>query len=582
MTFRAKPVTKRSSRPSRAHESRRTLFMNIGFGLVVVAAVGILLAAAGAAWYGDNYGTVATVNGVNITRADYRTRYKIEAWRFSEAEARLRDEANAGHITAAQRDQAIASLQQQAQSLDTLTLQHLIDSELQKQLAAQEGVTVTDAQIQQRLTDEATTAEQRHIYVIEVQPQVSAGATDPTAEQVAAAQAKADQALADIKGGKSFQDVAKAVSTSATSVQGGDLGWYMASNSLDPAFSKAVFAASLNQPTDVIKGADGIFRIGEVTEISPKTVDSGYDKRITDAGISLSDYKAVVASDVRRDELDSHVVASVVDTATVQRRVSEIWVPEPQGVGDEVQVRHILFAPNHITDQTQLSALPSDDPAWTTAQKAAQAAYDQLKPLVGTPQLETEFQKLASQESDDPGSKSNGGLLPYYTRDQVDQQFGDAIFATGLKQGDLIGPVRTQYGWHVILFENRRADPQSRIDTAKLQADASGGDFAAIAKQVSEGPDASTGGDIGWVAKYQLNQQLEDAIFATPIGKTSDVVEVSGGGFYLFKVWEQQTRKPDATQTTTLQSSAFTNWYAAQKAKATITQDVTALPSPGA
>lgn len=556
--------------------------MNIGFGAVVIVAIGILISAAGAAWYADHYGSIASVNGVDISRDAYRTRYAIEAWRLSEAEARLRDEANAGHITAAQRDSAIASLQQESQSLSSLVMSRLIDAELQKQLATQEGITVTDADIQQRLTDEATTPEQRHVYVIEVQPQVSAGATDPTQQQIDAAKAKADQALADIKGGKSFQDVAKAVSTSATSVQGGDLGWYSTSNSLDPAFSTAVFAAAADQPTAVIKGADGIFRIGEVTKISPKKVDPNYQQRITDAGISMSDYKAVVASDVRREKLQTKIVASVVDTATVQRHVSEIYLPEPQGSGDQVQVRHILFAPNHITDQTQLGALPSDDPAWKTAEQAAQAAYDKLKPLVGTPQLETEFQQMASQLSDDPGSKDQGGLLPYYTRDQLDQQFGDAIFANGLKPGDLIGPVRTQYGWHVILFENRRPDPQSRMSAAKLQAEASGADFAAIAKAVSEGPDAATGGDIGWVAKYQLNQQLEDAIFSTPVGKTSDVVEVSGDGFYLFKVWEEQTRKPEGAQVDTLKSSAFTNWYALKKAQATITQDTANVPSPGA
>jgi hypothetical protein len=38
------------------------------------------------------------------------------------------------------------------------------------------------------------------------------------------------------------------------------------------------------------------------------------------------------------------------------------------------------------------------------------------------------------------------------------------------------------------------------------------------------------------VAKGQLADQLTNAIFATPIGKVSDVVTVAGDGTYLFKV----------------------------------------------
>ena len=42
---------------------------------------------------------VASVDGVSISRTDYRARYKIEAWRYDQAEARLRDEFNAGRLT---------------------------------------------------------------------------------------------------------------------------------------------------------------------------------------------------------------------------------------------------------------------------------------------------------------------------------------------------------------------------------------------------------------------------------------------------------------------------------------------------
>ncbi|MGH2513382.1 MAG: peptidylprolyl isomerase, partial [Candidatus Limnocylindrales bacterium] len=83
------------------------------------------------------------------------------------------------------------------------------------------------------------------------------------------------------------------------------------------------------------------------------------------------------------------------------------------------------------------------------------------------------------------------------------------------------------------------------------------------------------GGDLGWIAPDQLDAATEAAIFAAPVGGVSPVVTLSDG-LYIFKVNQQQSRLPDATQIVTLQNSAFTNWYAEKKAKANISgPDVT-------
>jgi parvulin-like peptidyl-prolyl isomerase len=578
MTVRAKPVVKRSSRRDRGGEGRRTLLINIGFAVVVVVAIGILLAAAAASYYGDHLTSVATVNGTGISRDAYRVRYTIENWRIDESESRLRDEAQAGRITTTQRDQATSALEQQRSSLSTLVLQRLEDSTLQAQLAKQEGVTVTSADVDQRLVDEATRPEERHIYAVEVAPKTS-GSTTPTAAEDAAAQSAAEQALKDIQAGQKFEDVSKAVSTTGVALQNGDLGWYSATSTLDKTFLDAMFAAQKGVVSGVIKGADGTYRIGKVVDISPKSVDQSYQQKIKDAGINIDDYKAVVRSDLIDQRLSDKITASVTDTATVQRRVGEIYVPQPTGAGDEVHVSHILFSPNGITDTTQLQNLPSSDPAWAKAKADAQAEYDKLKSLTGTA-LETQFATDASAMSDDTGTKSDGGQLPWITRDQLDPGFGDAVFASGLKKDDLLGPVASSFGYHVILFEARRPDPESRINDAGLAASAKGADFATVAKQYSEGPDASTGGDLGWVAKYQLSSDKEKAIFATPIGGNSSVVNVPNDGLYIFHVYEEQTRKPEGTQLDTLKSSVFTNWYAEKKAAATITEDQANIPAP--
>jgi parvulin-like peptidyl-prolyl isomerase len=572
MTFRAKPVG-RTGRPTRDHQSRRSLYTNLGFGLAIVAAILILLVGTGLAYYNDHFGPIATVNGTAISRDDYRTRLEIELWRFDQAEQLVRDEFSAGRISQAERDAGISSIDQQRQAATALTQQRLIDAELQRQIAPAQGVEVTPAEVDARMLDEATREEQRHGWLIEVEPEIAADADEPTEAQVAAAKETAEKALADLRAGKDWEEVAKATSTAGSAAQGGDIGWVNAQANLDEVFRTALFAVAVDTPTDVVEGEDGTFRIGRVTDILEASVDPAYEQKLIDKGIVIADYRKVVEADVRRQELDDRITASVATTPTTQRRVSEIYLAVSQGAGDEVKVSHILYAPNDIANQADLDALEDDDPAWEAARVEAQSAYDKLKPFVGTSELETEFSTLAREESDEPGADTSGGDLPYFTRDQVDRQFGDAIFDPELAKGDLLEPVRSQFGWHVILYEDRRVDPKSRIDATKIQADAPDADFAALAREVSEGAEAASGGELGWIAKYQLDDVKEKAVFDAPVGGTSDVLEVEQDGYYLYKVWEEQSRIPDGEQLESLEASAFDNWYTAEKGKADIDTD---------
>jgi peptidyl-prolyl cis-trans isomerase SurA len=58
------------------------------------------------------------------------------------------------------------------------------------------------------------------------------------------------------------------------------------------------------------------------------------------------------------------------------------------------------------------------------------------------------FSQLAAQYSEDPATKNIGGDLGYFDRRRMTQPFDSAVFA--LKVGEIAGPVRTQYGWHII------------------------------------------------------------------------------------------------------------------------------------
>jgi peptidyl-prolyl cis-trans isomerase D len=70
------------------------------------------------------------------------------------------------------------------------------------------------------------------------------------------------------------------------------------------------------------------------------------------------------------------------------------------------------------------------------------------------------FKELAMEYSEDPGSGQNGGSLGVFGKGQMVPEFEAAAFA--LKEGEISEPVRTNFGWHVILCERIvSADPEA-------------------------------------------------------------------------------------------------------------------------
>lgn len=71
-------------------------------------------------------------------------------------------------------------------------------------------------------------------------------------------------------------------------------------------------------------------------------------------------------------------------------------------------------------------------------------------------------------------------------------------------------------------------EAQQGIQRIKSQIDA-GGDFAALAKEHSDCPSKSDGGDLGSFRAGQMVKPFSDTAFALPVGGTSGVVETEFG-----------------------------------------------------
>jgi peptidyl-prolyl cis-trans isomerase D len=67
-------------------------------------------------------------------------------------------------------------------------------------------------------------------------------------------------------------------------------------------------------------------------------------------------------------------------------------------------------------------------------------------------------------------------------------------------------------------------------------------DFASLAKQYSEAENASKGGDLGWIQKEMLGEQLESILFKMRAGDLSGVL-AARDGFHIFKVEQVKEEK---------------------------------------
>lgn len=75
------------------------------------------------------------------------------------------------------------------------------------------------------------------------------------------------------------------------------------------------------------------------------------------------------------------------------------------------------------------------------------------------------FAELAKRSSADPGSAREGGDLGFVPRGRMVKPFDDAMF--GMKVGDIVGPVETQFGYHIIKLDAIKAAEGPKFDAIK-------------------------------------------------------------------------------------------------------------------
>jgi len=228
-------------------------------------------------------------------------------------------------------------------------------------------------------------------------------------DQIEARKRRAEEALALVKSGRDFREVAAQFSDAQDASSGGDLGWRT------PARLPSVFAAVLK---DMKKG-----------DVSP----------------------------VVRSPGGFHIV-----------KLTDSRSRDQPTVVDQSRVRHILIRVNETTSETE-----------------GKARIERIRERIETG---AKFADQARSNSED-ASSTKGGELGWINPGDTVPEFEKAM--TALKINEVSPPVRSPFGWHLIVVEERRTQDvtqERRRDLARqaLRARKADEQFAEFTRQVRD------------------------------------------------------------------------------------------------
>ncbi len=574
-------MTSDNKQPAKATAYRRPLDpeerfarrVTLAFIALTVAVVAVIVIGVAYGYWDQHLKPVASVAGTGISRDQWTDRARLEAFRLERQDRRITQSMASGELTAEEGAARRETIQQAQQDIDSSSIESLIDLTFQGQLASAQGVAVTEADVEAAITADASKPESRQIGLITIEPKADAnGDVSATARQ--AALTAANQAVADLAAGKSFEQVARTYSTDASKDKGGDHGTvFRDDTTLDPALLGAIFAAREGDLTPLISGLDGEHSIARVKHINPATPDPSYEKDLR-AAMSWDAYRGNIRMETIAAALNTRITADATAGDKPQLHLAEIWLSgdtAAEADSGKVRASHILFSPEDDPSAARAGStgdvgIPPTDPSWTVAQSEAGLAFQRLDAIPDVAERQAAFAAAAKAHSDDTGSGSQGGDLGYFDRTAMVPEFADALFdhLDTLKPGDVIGPVKSDFGYHVIMFQDYQPPLADRLEALKTDLAKPGADFAAIAKASSDGAQAGTGGDLGWLAQAQVPADALTTISALAAGAVSEPVELEDG-WHVYRLIERADRPLDPAQVASVRATAFDDWYTPQR-----------------
>jgi peptidyl-prolyl cis-trans isomerase C len=164
--------------------------------------------------------------------------------------------------------------------------------------------------------------------------------------------------------------------------------------------------------------------------------------RKLDQSVGVKARIALQSDQILANAVYQELVASNPDDAALQA-----YYAAHKGDWDVVKARHILI-------RMQGSRVPVREghKDLTEDEALAKAKEVRAKIVAGA-----KFEDVAQIESDDTGSGENGGDLGTFGQGQMIPEFDAVVFKAPL--GQITEPIKTAYGYHLILVEERKSKP---------------------------------------------------------------------------------------------------------------------------
>ena len=346
---------------------------------------------------------------------------------------------------------------------------------------------------------------------------------------------------------------------------------------------------------------------------------------LAQAGVSLDAYETQLRSDVQRLQLEGGIRASDFVTATELKRLADLEDQEREmrylilpaeqfksavRVDDAaVQAYYKAHAAQYMTPESahlqyaelRLEALAAQQ---TLSDADLHAAYERDKSRLELPEKRharhilitgkddaaalaqaqqvlaqakagKDFGELAKQFSQDPGSAQNGGDLGFAERSSFVKPFADTLF--GMSVGEISGPVKTQFGYHIIRLDEIQAGKTKSFEEARpeletqVRRDRATDRFGEIQEQL-QSKLAEPGADLSALAQqYNLQQgdlpefakgagaaplgaapQLQELVFGDPplaVGRLAGPVLLGDDRLVIVKVLEHRKPQPQPLAT---------------------------------
>ncbi|MDY7226030.1 peptidylprolyl isomerase [Hyalangium rubrum] len=155
-------------------------------------------------------------------------------------------------------------------------------------------------------------------------------------------------------------------------------------------------------------------------------------------GYTLKSYREFLGKQIARGRLMQMKVSSKIKVSEEDLKAAYAQYSKVEGDEYEVHARHILVTvdPKATPEQVEEGR-----------KKAEAIAAEARRPGM-------DFSSLAKARSEGP-SAADGGDLGFFKRGVMVPAFEKAAFA--LKTGEVSEPIRTNFGWHVLKVEERRA-----------------------------------------------------------------------------------------------------------------------------